>query len=124
VKEHLELSFRLAGFTHSSLIEDELNKIAQMIQLTLKLSQRVSQLSPGSKRKLSIAMSLAGNSPKLIILDEPTSNLDIHSRERVWGLIRRLAESADWNLSILVSTQHLEEAEALAHKVCIVKDGR
>jgi ABC-2 type transport system ATP-binding protein len=124
VKEHLELSYRLAGYSDYSLIENEINRIALKMQLTTKLSLRVSQLSPGGQRKLSIAMTLAGHSPKLIILDEPTSNLDLHSRERVWGLIRRLAGSADSNLSILVSTQHLEEAEALAHKVCIMKDGR
>jgi ABC-2 type transport system ATP-binding protein len=69
-------------------------------------------------------MTLAGYDPQLIILDEPTSNLDLHSRERVWNVIRKLVNAGDHQLSILVSTQHLEEAESLAHKVCIIKDGK
>ena len=68
-------------------------------------------------------MTLAGVSPKLVILDEPTSNLDLNSREQVWKLIRQLLAQGGHNLSILVATQHLEEAEALADKVCIMKDG-
>jgi len=68
-------------------------------------------------------MCLAGQQPRLVILDEPTSNLDLHSREKVWNLIKKLASQEVYPLSILVSTQHLEEAEALAHKVCIIRNG-
>jgi ABC-2 type transport system ATP-binding protein len=72
------------------------------------MDKRVQIFSPGARRKLSIAMSLIGDG-KLLILDEPTSNLDLRSREVIWNLIKNLGRKKD--LSILISTQHIEEAD-------------
>jgi ABC-2 type transport system ATP-binding protein len=58
-------------------------------------------LSPGSRRKLSLSMALIGEA-KLIILDEPTANLDLDSREKIWALIKSIVK--DNSLSILIST--------------------
>ncbi len=66
-------------------------------------------------------MSLIGEG-KILILDEPTSNLDLRSRENIWKLIKKLAQKGD--LSILISTQHIEEADYIGSRVCILKDGR
>jgi ABC-type multidrug transport system ATPase subunit len=77
-------------------------------------------VSPGSRRKLSIAMSLIGDA-KFIILDEPTSNLDLKSRERIWLLIKKIAR--DPERAILISTQHIEEAEVLGSRICVLVRG-
>ena len=71
------------------------------------------------KRKLSLGMALIGET-KTIILDEPTSGLDVESREQMWSLIRTLKEGR----SIIMSTQHIEEADELADRVCIMSHGR
>ncbi len=75
-------------------------------------------------RKLSIAMSLIGDA-KLIIMDEPTSNLDLRSREKIWRLLSKLvaSENKKINRTILISTQYIEEAEKIGSQVCIIRDG-
>ena len=60
-------------------------------------------MSPGARRKLSIAMALIGDA-KLIVLDEPTSNLDLKSREKIWRLIKKIVQSKDHERAILIST--------------------
>ena len=64
-------------------------------------------------------MALIGGS-KLIILDEPTSGLDVESRRQVWNLIRQIKQGR----SIIMSTQHLEEADELADRICIMSHGK
>ena len=86
-----------------------------------QIAKRVKNLSPGARRKLSIAMSLIGEG-KLLILDEPTSNLDLRSREKIWKMIKNLSIKGD--ISILISTQHIEEADCIGTRVCILKDGK
>ena len=67
-------------------------------------------------------MALIGDA-KFIILDEPTSNLDLKSREKIWVLINKIANNTSSKRCILISTQHIEEAEYIGHRVCIIKDG-
>ena len=71
------------------------------------------------KRKLSLGMALIGET-KTIILDEPTSGLDVESRQQVWELIKALKQGR----SIIMSTQHIEEADELADRVCIMSHGK
>jgi ABC-type multidrug transport system ATPase subunit len=71
------------------------------------------------KRKLSLAMALIGGS-KLIILDEPSSGLDVESRRQVWDLIKNIKA----NRSIIMSTQHIEEADELSNRICIMSQGK
>ena len=91
VKEHLEISFSLNGYNNAYLIKTEILSIASKMQLSHKIDFQARFLSKGEQRKLSIAMTLAGGSPKLIILDEPTLNLDVYSRESIWKIIRNVA---------------------------------
>jgi len=70
-----------------------------------------------------IAIALVG-SPALLIMDEPTSNLDYQSREMIWNLLVSLAKSPYSKMSVLVSTQHIEEAEYLRSRILIINDGR
>ena len=71
------------------------------------------------KRKLSLGMSLVGKS-QVVILDEPTSGLDVDSRKEVWELIKRIKTTR----SVILSTQHIEEADVLADMVCIMSHGK
>lgn len=82
--------------------------------------RRTDQLSGGQKRRFSIALALC-NDPRLIILDEPTTGLDPHSRRDTWELIRLLHKQGR---SILLTTHYIEEAEVLADRVVIVDQGR
>jgi len=71
------------------------------------------------KRKLSLALAIV-TKPSLLILDEPTSGLDVESRRQIWELIRRLKVGR----SIIMSSQHLEEADELADRICIMTKGQ
>ena len=76
-------------------------------------------LSGGMKRKLSLAMALVSQ-PKVIILDEPTSGLDVESRRNFWDLIKRIKIGR----SVIMSSQHLEEADELADRVLVMTKGQ
>jgi ABC-2 type transport system ATP-binding protein len=76
--------------------------------------------SGGMKRRLDIAMTLMGR-PKLIFLDEPTTGLDPRSRHTMWELIRTMVAEG---VTILLTTQYLEEADQLAHRIAVLDQGR
>lgn len=87
--------------------------------LTEHKNKRVDELSGGMKRKLSLAMAIV-TKPTLIILDEPTSGLDVESRRQVWQLIKNIKQGR----SIIMSSQHIEEADELADRICIMTKGK
>ncbi len=89
-------------------------------ELTDAAARKVSTYSGGMRRRLDIAMSLIGN-PPIIFLDEPTSGLDPQARIEVWQAVRELAEQGT---TVLLTTQHLEEAEQLADRIAILHTGR
>jgi len=76
--------------------------------------------SGGMKRRLDIAMTLMGR-PRLIFLDEPTTGLDPRSRQTMWQIIRELARDG---VTILLTTQYLEEADHLADRIAVLDHGR
>jgi oleandomycin transport system ATP-binding protein len=76
--------------------------------------------SGGMRRRLDLAISLVGD-PQVLYLDEPTTGLDPHSRRSTWEIIRAMA---DQGVTILLTTQHMEEAEALADAVTVLHHGR
>jgi ABC-2 type transport system ATP-binding protein len=80
----------------------------------------VSTYSGGMRRRIDLAMTLVG-SPKLIFLDEPTTGLDPESRQTVWTSIRRLAAEG---VTIFLTTQYLDEADELAHRIAVLDHGR
>jgi ABC-type multidrug transport system ATPase subunit len=94
-------------------------EIIDIVMLSEHVNKIAKNLSGGMKRKLSLAMALVGGS-RLIILDEPTSGLDVESRRQVWELIRRIKRGR----SIIMSTQHLEEADELSDRICIMSHGK
>jgi ABC-2 type transport system ATP-binding protein len=99
----------------------------QQVQVSLaavNLSDRakspVETLSGGMQRRLNIAVALV-HQPKLVILDEPTTGLDIEARYEIWDLIRRLKSQG---ITILLTTHLLDEAERLCERIGILKGGR
>ncbi|WP_433363516.1 ATP-binding cassette domain-containing protein [Actinoplanes sp. CA-142083] len=76
--------------------------------------------SGGMRRKLDLAMTLVGN-PRIIFLDEPTTGLDPRSRRTMWEIIRELVAGG---VTILLTTQYLEEADQLADRIAVLDQGR
>jgi ABC-2 type transport system ATP-binding protein len=77
-------------------------------------------LSGGQQRRVMFALALAGD-PELVFLDEPTSGLDLEARRRLWGEIRRLAETGR---TVVLTTHYLEEADALADRIVVIHKGQ
>jgi ABC-2 type transport system ATP-binding protein len=95
-------------------------ELLERFELTEAGDKAASTYSGGMKRKLDLAMTLVGN-PKVIFLDEPTTGLDPRSRRTMWEIIRGLAAEGT---TILLTTQYLDEADQLAHRVAVLDDGR
>jgi ABC-2 type transport system ATP-binding protein len=82
--------------------------------------RRAKILSGGQRRRLDVALAVTGD-PELLFLDEPTTGLDPEVRRRMWELIRQLVERGT---TVMLTTHYLEEAEALADRVIVLRDGR
>jgi ABC-2 type transport system ATP-binding protein len=82
--------------------------------------RRVGAYSGGMRRRLDLAASLVGT-PEVIFLDEPTTGLDPRSRQAMWALVTELARAGT---TVLLTTQHLEEADALADRIAVLDGGR
>ncbi len=98
-------------------------RIAELLEqfgLTDAADKPLSAYSGGMRRRLDLAMTLVGE-PSVIFLDEPTTGLDPRSRLTMWQIIRRLAASG---VTILLTTQHLDEADQLADRIAVLDQGR
>ncbi|KAA1397978.1 ATP-binding cassette domain-containing protein [Aeromicrobium ginsengisoli] len=82
-------------------------------------SRRVGTFSGGMTRRLDLAISMIER-PELLFLDEPTTGLDPRSREQVWGTVRQLVDDG---VTILLTTQYLEEADQLADRIAVLDGG-
>jgi ABC-2 type transport system ATP-binding protein len=91
-----------------------------VVGLDGKRDARVSTLSGGQRRRLDLALALIGD-PEVVFLDEPTTGFDPAARRTAWGVIRKLKELGK---TVLLTTHYLEEAQTLADRVAIVKDGQ
>ena len=116
-RENLVLIARLRHLPHPGTVADEL--LAQF-SLTTAAERKVSTYSGGMRRRLDLAMSLAGD-PAVVFLDEPTTGLDPQARRDVWAAVRELASRGT---TVLLTTQYLDEAEALADRIAILHEGR
>ena len=90
-----------------------------LVGLEGKEAAFVRELSGGQRRRLDLALALAGD-PELVFLDEPTTGFDPAARRTAWTAIRSLR---DLGKTVLLTTHYLDEAQALADRVAIVKDG-
>ena len=98
----------------------QVDEVLELAGLQEKADVRSRKLSGGQLRRLDFALALIGD-PELIFLDEPTTGFDPEARRAAWETIRSLR---DLGKTILLTTHYLEEAQTLADRVAIVKDGR
>jgi ABC-2 type transport system ATP-binding protein len=119
-RELLALQARLFGLTKSET-EQRVGELTRFIDIGEFLDRRIKTYSGGMKRRLDLATALVHN-PEVLFLDEPTTGLDPVSRTRVWEEVRRLNEGL--GMTIFLTTQYLEEADELAHRVGIIDRGR
>jgi ABC-2 type transport system ATP-binding protein len=116
-RENLELIAQLRRVDAPGVTADGL---LQRFDLTEAGARKVATYSGGMRRRLDIAMSLIGN-PAVLFLDEPTTGLDPQSRIEVW---KTVSELAGQGTTVLLTTQHLEEAEQLADRIAVLHEGR
>jgi ABC-2 type transport system ATP-binding protein len=95
-------------------------ELLERFDLADAASRPASTYSGGMRRRLDLAMTLLGD-PRIVFLDEPTTGLDPRSRRDVWDAVRELV---DGGVTILLTTQYLEEADQLADRVGVLDDGR
>jgi ABC-2 type transport system ATP-binding protein len=93
---------------------------AALAGVTDLLKRPYAKLSGGQQRRVQFALALCGR-PELLFLDEPTVGMDIETRQKLWVAIRQLLAEG---CSVLLTTHYLEEAEALADRVCVMSRGR
>src|SRR5690349_6863010 len=106
-----------AGFYGAPRDVDEVIELAGLAE---KQDERTRRLSGGQLRRLDFALALIGD-PELVFLDEPTTGFDPAARRSAWETIRRLR---DLGKTVLLTTHYLDEAQVLADRVAIMKDGR
>jgi ABC-2 type transport system ATP-binding protein len=116
-RENLVLVAQLRRVPDAGRVADDL---LARFALTEAGGRRVATYSGGMRRRLDIAMGLVGDAP-VLLLDEPTTGLDPQARIGVWQTVRGLAEHGT---TVLLTTQHLEEAEQLADRIAILHEGR
>ena len=117
VKENLELICGIHGFSKEKTKEKVLEFSGQFA-LEKVLQRKAGKLSGGWQRRVSIAMALISE-PKILFLDEPTLGLDVIARHDLWDLIRSLKG----NITIILTTHYMEEAEELSDRIGIMRDG-
>jgi ABC-2 type transport system ATP-binding protein len=96
------------------------DEIIELVGLQEKRDARVNKLSGGQRRRLDVAVGLAGD-PDLLFLDEPTTGFDPSARRNAWGVIRNLV---DIGKTVFLTTHYMDEAQTLANRVAIIVNGR
>jgi ABC-2 type transport system ATP-binding protein len=97
----------------------DVDEVIALVGLAEKRDARVKSLSGGQKRRLDLGVALVGN-PELVFLDEPTTGFDPAARRAAWELIRTLRSLGT---TILLTTHYLDEAQQLADRVAVLRDG-
>jgi ABC-2 type transport system ATP-binding protein len=119
-REHLRLQMALHGIPRAEA-KRRGDTLLERVGLSQAADRKVRGYSGGMKRRLDLALALA-NSPRILFLDEPTTGLDIQSRLALWEEVERLATQE--GVTVFLTTQYLEEADALARRVGIIDHGR
>ncbi|XP_019894830.1 retinal-specific phospholipid-transporting ATPase ABCA4 isoform X3 [Musca domestica] len=117
-KEHLIFFAKLRGLGHQEA-QTLANKLLKELNLKEKANEYGKSLSGGMKRRLSLGIAIAGDT-KIVVLDEPSSGLDIQSRRELWDILLELRKTK----AILITTHHMEEAEVLGDTINILSNGR
>ncbi|TDE02583.1 ATP-binding cassette domain-containing protein [Jiangella asiatica] len=117
--ENLLLIGRLLGMPRPAA-KQRARELLSDFDLTDAADRAAKTYSGGMRRRLDLAASLVGR-PQMLFLDEPTTGLDPRARSELWSLIRRLVSGG---VTVLLTTQYLEEADALADEIVVIDHGR
>ena len=117
VRESLRIQSGYFGIKNNDAWIDEL---LQNLGLADKATANLRQLSGGMKRRVLVAQALV-HKPQVIVLDEPTAGVDLELRQTLWQFVARLNREGS---TVLLTTHYLEEAEALCHRIAMLKQGR
>jgi ABC-2 type transport system ATP-binding protein len=119
-RENLDFHARLYGLSKEKR-KKRINEVLEVVGLVDKANVLVKKFSGGMKRRLEIARGLV-HFPKVLFLDEPTLGLDAHTRRKIWSYIEQMREKED--VTIILTTHYIEEAEKLCDRVAIMNDGK
>jgi len=138
VKRSISLTGQYAAVDEKLTGRENLEMMAQLLRLSRRAARaragemlsefdladagdrRAAKYSGGMRRRLDLAISMLAQ-PRVLFLDEPTTGLDLRSREQMWSTVRRLAGEG---VTVLLTTQYLEEADQLADTVAVLDHGR
>ena len=118
VKENLELICGIHSFSKEKT-DRKIREVAERFCLDTVLQRKAGKLSGGWQRRVSIAMAMISE-PQILFLDEPTLGLDVIARRELWDTIRVLKG----NITIILTTHYMEEAEALSDRIGVMKSGK
>jgi ABC-2 type transport system ATP-binding protein len=118
-REHMRLQTALHGIAKGER-EERSKELLDRVGLSQAADRKVGGYSGGMKRRLDLALALA-HRPRILFLDEPTTGLDIQSRTALWEEVASLAADG---VTVFLTTQYLEEADALADRVGIIDHGK
>lgn len=119
-RESLDFHARLYGIGKQERLS-KIDELLKLVELDDAANRRTNTYSGGMKRRLELARGLITN-PEVLFLDEPTQGLDLQNRATIWEYIRSLKKNT--NITLLLTTHYMEEAEALADKVGIMDQGK
>lgn len=118
-RENLEMMGRLYHLKYSDAMR-RAQELLEQFDLVPAGNRKVKTYSGGMRRRLDLGLSLIAT-PPILFLDEPTTGLDPRSRLAMWDIIQKLVEA---EVTILLTTQYLEEADRLADKIAVLDDGK
>lgn len=116
--EHLDLFFELKGGDPAKKAK-EIDEMVRDVGLTVDKDKQSGSLSGGNKRKLSVSIALIGQS-KLVLLDEPTSGMDLSARRALWNMLRKYRRDR----IIILTTHYMDEADVLGDRIGIMAQGQ
>ena len=119
-RELLRLQGRLYGLSRREA-DRRIVELSDLVDIGTAMDRMIATYSGGMKRRLDLAAALI-HKPQVLFLDEPTNGLDPVSRSRIWDEVRDI--NSGLGVTIFLTTQYLEEADALAHRVGIIDRGR
>jgi len=119
-KENLDFHARLYGLNKETR-EKRINEVLELVELQNKANVLVKEYSGGMQRRLEVARGLM-HYPKVLFLDEPTLGLDAQSRRKIWEYILKLNKTE--NITIILTTHYMEEADYLCERIAIIDFGK
>ena len=119
-RENLYLHARINQIP-SNMIKSRIDDVLELVELGEKQDQATLTYSGGMRKRLDIANGLLSR-PSVLFLDEPTVGLDIKTRRKIWGYIKKIRK--DFGMTIFISTHYMEEADKLCDRIGIIDHGK